>query len=110
MNAAGLAQRSLAPVKTSAIGHSLAFEEHLTASGVASRTTHLVPPILRVSPAGVACGSYNYQNATLYWCGAALTMRLRDVGTVHLDELSSIRQRDCRYNSGLEIRLPSGSL
>ena len=66
MNAAGLAQRSLAPVKTSAIGHSLAFEEHLTASGVASRTTHLVPPILRVSPAGVACGSYNYQNATLY--------------------------------------------
>ena len=66
MNAAGLAQRSLAPVKTSAIGHSLAFEEHLTASGVASRTTHLVPPILRVSPAGVACGSYNCQKSTLY--------------------------------------------
>ena len=64
MNAAGLTQRSLAPVKTSAIGHSLAVEEHLTASGVASRATH--PPILRVSPAGVACGSYNCQKLTLY--------------------------------------------
>ena len=37
-------------------------------------------------------------------------MRLRDVGTVHSDVLSSIRQRVCRYNSGLEIRPPSGSL